>query len=122
VSPIHLGIGALIAAATLGFFAWLQLQEFPDAQHLSITNEYADARCTLDFDDGSRIKFSLPKNDRYVRTFKVPKPGFVLMRCETEGRVLASPAHFHLIEGGLASVHLKRWAVVEIFYTEGGRY
>jgi len=122
MSPIHLSVGAVVAAATVGFFLALNLNENPRAQRLTLLNEYQDAKCTMSFFDGSRFRFAVRKDQRYNRTFKAPKMGFVLMRCETASGAVDAPAHFHLIDGGLADAVLQRWGVIEVRYTEGGHY
>jgi hypothetical protein len=100
VSPIHLGIGAVCIAAVVGLLAWLELRRHPTDQHFVFANEYEDATCTMNFADGTRFRFSVDKDDRYTRTFKAPKIGFIIMRCETASGVTEAPGHFHLIDGG----------------------
>jgi hypothetical protein len=122
MSAVHLGVGAVCVAAVIGLLAWLETRREPNDQHFALTSELDDAKCAMSFFDGSRFRFSVRKDQRYTRTFKAPKIGFVLMRCETASGAVDAPAHFHLVNGGLADAVLQPWGVIEIRYIEGGRY
>ena len=100
MNPVRLGIGAVCAAAVLGFFVALETRQQPSDQHFVFMNEFEDAECVIDFFDGSTHRFSVKKGDRYERTFKAPKIGFAVMRCDTASGVKQSPGQFHLVEGG----------------------
>lgn len=100
MSPVHLGVGAVCAAAVVGLLAWLQFRQEPTDQHFAFTNAYQDARCVMNFSDGSKHRFSVKKDNRYQRTFKAPKIGFVIMRCATVSGLKEGPGHLRLVEGG----------------------
>jgi hypothetical protein len=100
MSPVHLGIGAVCAVAVFGLFVALETRRQPTDQHLVFANEFEDAKCVMTFFDESKHRFSVRKDDRYEHTFKAPKIGFVIMRCETASGVTEAPGHLHLVDGG----------------------
>ncbi len=100
MNPIHLGIGAVCAAAVIGLLAWLQFRQEPTDQHFAFANSYEDAACVMNFADGSRHRISVRKGDTYKHTFKASRNGFVIMRCETASGLREGPGHLRLVEGG----------------------
>jgi hypothetical protein len=122
VSPIHLGLGAVVATSVVGIFAWRQLRDCPNAEHLALANEFEDTKCVMNFFDGTTHRFSAKKDDRYTHTFKAPKIGFVIMRCETATSVKEAPGHFHLVEGGLTDAKFAAEGEIEARYWDGERY
>ena len=100
MSPVNLGIRAVCVAAVVGLLGWLQFRQEPTDQYFVFANEYEDATCVMNFADGSKHRFAVRKDDRYERTFKAPKIGFIIMRCETASGHKEAPGHLHLVEGG----------------------
>jgi hypothetical protein len=121
MNRIHLAIGAVCVIAAIGFFVFLETHQSPDAQRLSVINNFADADCSMDFYVEPTERFSVRKGERHDHTYKSPRIGFVLMRCEADGRTLESPGHFRLIDGGLAEVTLKPDGEIDVRYEGAGR-
>ncbi len=117
MSPVHLGIGAVIGGLVLAFLAAMTFQNNPLAQGLEVANKFEDADCRVEFFDGSRIKFSVAKDKTWKRAFNTPKIGFALMRCQTASRMLESPGSFHLRGGELATLTVTPQGVVEFAFT-----
>ena len=122
MSPVHLGIGAICAAAVAGLFLWLQVREDPSDQYFAFVNEYEDAKCVMNFFDGTTHRFSSKEGGRYTRTFKAPKMGFIIMRCETASGIKEAPGHLHLVNGGLADATFNPQGEIEARYRDGRRY
>jgi hypothetical protein len=122
VSPVHLGIGAVCAAAVAGLFLWLQVREDPSDQYFAFVNDYEDATCVMDFFDGTKHRFSSKVGSRYTRTFKAPKLGFVIMRCQTASGVKEAPGHLHLVNGGLTDATFNPQGEIEARYWDDRRH
>jgi hypothetical protein len=116
MSPIHLGIGAAIAAIVIAGFAALQLDMPPDAQRLVVKNDFADAKCRMDFVDGAFENFSVAKGDEHRKTYKSPREGFINMRCLTAGKTIEIPGSFHMRNGELTRLTLIEVGTVEYAY------
>jgi hypothetical protein len=114
MTPIHLGAGVIIGGAVVAFIAALQFNTPPNAQRLAVVNEYADAKCSMEFYDSTREDFAVRKSATYRKTYKAPRPGFITMRCRTAGKTIESPAGFHLRKGELATVTLKEDGTSEL--------
>ena len=122
MSPVHLGIGAVCAVAVIGLFAAMELRQQPTDQHFVFANEFEDAKCVMNFSDGSTFHFSAKKGAPYKHTFKAPKIGFIIMRCETASGVKEAPGLFHLVEGGgLTDAKFKPEGEIEARYYPGRR-
>jgi hypothetical protein len=119
MSPIHIGAGIVIGGAVIAFLAVLQFSTSPDAQRLAVANEFADARCVMEFYDGAREEFSVRKSDTKRQTYRAPRPGFITMRCHTASKTIESPAGFHLRNGELATVTLKEDGTSELKFQRG---
>ena len=114
MTPIHIGAGIVIGGAVIAFLAVLQFSTSPDAQRLAVVNEFADAKCTMEFYDGVREEFSVAKGDSKRKTYQAPRQGFITMRCHTATKTIESPAGFHLRNGELATVTLKEDGTSEL--------
>ena len=122
MSPIHLGIGAVCAAAVIGLFVSMETRQQPTDQHFVFANEFEDAKCVISFFDGTDYRFSVNKDGRYKHTFKAPKIGFAIMRCETVSGMKEAPGHFHLVEGGgLTDAKFNPQGEIESRYYPGRR-
>jgi hypothetical protein len=117
MNPIHLGAGLVIGAAVFAFLALLQFNTPRNAQRLAVVNEYADAKCAMEFYDGVREDFSVRKSATYTRTFKAPRPGFITMRCRTAAKTIESPAGFHLRSSETATITLKDDGTAELAFS-----
>jgi hypothetical protein len=122
VSPVHLGVGAVCAVAVFGLFLALETRQQPTDQQFVFANEFEDAKCIMNFSDGSTFHFSAKKDDRYERIFKAPKIGFIIMRCETASGTKEAPGLFHLVEGGgLTDAKFNPQGEIEARYYPGRR-
>ncbi len=114
MSPIHIGAGVVIGGVVIAFLSALQFNTPPNAQRLAVVNEFADAKCSMEFYDGVREEFSVRKSTTYRKTFKAPRPGFITMRCRTPTKTIESPAGFHLRNSELTTVTLKDDGTAEL--------
>ena len=107
MNPVHLGIGAFIAALVVAGFAVLELNASPDDQHLVVQDDFADADCRLDFANGAHDTFSVSRGGEYRKTYKAPREGFINMRCATATKTIEVPGSFHMRHGELTRLTLK---------------
>jgi hypothetical protein len=122
MNPVPIGIGVACLAAGIGFVLALEMYQSPRAQRLVVTNHFEDAVCLLDFYVEATERFSIKKGERYERTYKSPRIGFVLMRCTAGSRTFESPGHFRLIDGGLAEVVFTPAGEMDVRYEGVGRF
>jgi hypothetical protein len=113
VSPVHLGAGAILAGLVIASFVALELHMPPDAQRLAVKNDFADAKCTMEFNSGAVETFSLAKGAEHRKTYKVVQSGFITMRCRTASRTIEAPGSFHLMSHALAEITLKEDGMAE---------
>ena len=107
MSPVHLGVGIVIAALVVAGLAALELNTPPDAQRLLVKNDFADADCRMDFANGANESFSVRKGAEHRKTYKVYREGFINMRCTTPARTIEIPGSFHMRHGELTRLTLK---------------
>jgi hypothetical protein len=107
VNPVHLGVGAVIAGLVIAAIVALELRMPPDAQRLAVKNDFADAKCRMEFDNGAVETFSVRKGAQHSKTYKAPQPGFINMRCQANGETIEAPGSFHLMSRALAEITLK---------------
>ena len=117
MSPVHLGIGVVIAGLVAAGFTVLELNASPDDQHLAVQNDFADADCRMDFANGARVAFSVRKGDEHRKTYKAPREGFINMRCATATKTIEVPGSFDMRHGELTRLILKADGTTE--YTFG---
>ena len=113
MSPVHLGIGVVVAGLVAAGFAILELNASPDDQHLAVQNDFADADCRMDFANGARDAFSVRKGRAHRKTYKAPREGFINMRCATATKTSEGPGSFHMRHGELTRLTLKADGTVE---------
>lgn len=102
--------------------AWLIAHRYPDEQHLTVINNYADARCELAIVEHGPSHFSVRKGRTYKRKIGAPTDGFVRILCETEMGWIQTPGDFHLEDGGLAEVTFEEWGEAKVRYVRRDEY
>jgi hypothetical protein len=118
VSPIHLGAGIIIGGLVITSIVALELHMPPDAQRLAVKNDYADAKCRMEFNSGAVETFSVRKGAEHRKTYKAVQPGFITMRCRTASRTIEAPGSFHLMSRALAEITLKKEGTVEFRFVK----
>lgn len=113
MNPVHLAAGAVIAGLVIASIVALELHMPPDAQRLAVKNDFADAKCRMEFDSGAVETFSVRQGAEHSKTYKAPQPGFINMRCQANGRTIETPGSLHLKSGAVATVTLKEDGTVE---------
>ena len=97
MSPLHIGAGLVVGGLVIASVVALELYTPPDAQRLLVKNEYADAKCTMQFAMGAFETFSVRKDAEHRKTYKALQPGFIIARCQTAERMIDLPNSFHLM-------------------------
>jgi len=118
VRAVQIGIGIVCAGFVIAAVVVMSLFQWPSAQRLIVANNFKDARCTVEFPDGTGLKFSVREQSRYEKTLRAPKTGFTLIRCSTASGFIETPGHFHLINGGRAEVEFTQWGTVDVRYVQ----
>ena len=116
MSPIHIGAGLVIGGLVIASVVALELYTPPDAQRLLVKNDYADAKCEMQFANGFSDAFSVRKGAEHRKTYKNRAPGFIIARCRTADRTIELPGSFHLMSHSLAQIVLKEDGTAEFTF------
>jgi hypothetical protein len=113
MSPIHIGAGLIVAGLVIGSIVALEAYTPPDAQRLLVKNDYADAKCSMQFAMGQVETFEVRKGAEHRKTYKALRPGFIIARCRTADRTIELPNSFHLMSRAEARITLKEDGTAE---------
>ena len=83
MTPVQIGMGIVCAGFVIAAVVVMSVFQWPTAQRLIVANNYKDARCAVEFSDGTGLEFSVREKARYEKTMRAPKAGFALIRCST---------------------------------------
>lgn len=97
-------------------FAAIELDMPPDAQRLVVKNDFADAKCRMDFVDGAFETFSVARGAEHRKTYKSPREGFINMSCRAAAKTIEIPGSFHMRNGELTRLTLKEEGTAEYAY------
>lgn len=107
MSPVHIGAGLLVGGLVIGSLIALELYTPPGAHRLTIKNDFADAKCSMQFADGATDTLSVRKGAEKKKILKAKHPGFVIMTCQTADRTIPIPGSLYLRSDAVALITLK---------------